>query len=704
MNARRTHLAAAARAAVLAAVVAVRAAPAAAQAQEAPPPARFERVTTIGGAVTGIVVEGARAYVSRGERVDVYDIGGPAPRPLGSSAPLGGVATVHDVAGTRLVASVRRGFGDAAEAQLVVLDVSGAQPAVAGELGAAVEGSAVAWEFGMAVVGARGVFFIPGPCDDCDVERPAELRLYDLGAFPVVETTSYALPAPPTDLALVDDWLVVSHDDGLMVLDVRAPLAPVAAGELALPWTRAVALRGSTALVLAPGGLHTVDLTDPHRPAVIATPRPVGGSDVVVDGRAAWLVDRSWRYPATGGVVHQIDLDDPAVAPAGFEVPDLRAAAAVDGRLIVAQGRHGLQTLAVVDGRDRYLESRWQARTVGAVAGLAVAGGLAVVTDADREVWTWDAARPAAPQPLGRVDAPGDDEAASDATAGGVAVHGGLAYVSTLGDPSGLGSSGGVTVVDIADPRAPAVVGGWATYDMPAAEENAVRSYALPTNPYGPAVAGGRLYLSGDTVPLTVLDVADPTAPAWRGRFGGGDAYLEAGGFALDGARAWLALRTEGVGLLDLARPASIALVDQVRLPGVTNDVARVGGTVLALTEVDDGVTRVGRAWVIDAASRTRGAAVTGVPGRRAAADGARFHLTDAGALATLDLADPDAPRIVAQLALDGGRPGDAPVVGRVGDVLWVGDGDLGLSIVRLVEGAAPRAPLYLPVAWSPRR
>jgi len=701
MNARHALVLAAALAA---AAIAAHVAPAAARAQETPSIARFERVASFGGAVTGVVVEGARAYVSRGERVDTYDLGGPVPRPLGSSAPLGGVATVHDIVGTRLVASVRRGFGDATVSRLVVLDVAGAQPVVAAELGEAVAGTTAEWEPGTAVAGERGVFVIFGPCDECDVERLPVLQLHDLRAFPAVETGTFALPAPPTDLALLDDWLVVADDDGLTILDVRTPLAPVVVGELALPWARAVTLRGGMALVLARGGLHTVDLTDPRAPAHIGTPRPVSGSDVVVDGRFAWLVERAWRYPAAGGLVHQIDLDDPSVAPAGFEVPDLRAAAAVDGRLIVAQGRHGLQTLAVVDGRDRYLESRWRARTVGAAAGIAAVGGLAIVTDADRELWVLDAARPAAPQPLGRADAPGDDEAASDATVGGVAVHGGLAYVSTLGDPSGLGSHGGVTVVDIADPRAPTVVGGWATYDMPAAEENAVRTYALPTNPYGPVAVDGRLYLPGGTVPLTVLDVADPTAPAWRARFGGDDPFLEAGGIALDGARAWLALRAEGVGLLDLARPASIALVDQVRLPGVTNDVARVGGTVLALTEVDDGTARIGRAWLIDAASRTRGGAVSGVPAGRATADGGRVYLTDAGEIAALDLSDAAAPRVVARLPLDGGRPGDAPVVGRVGDVLWVGDGDLGLSIVRLVESAAPRAPLYLPVAWSPRR
>lgn len=698
MNARHAVVLAAA----LTATVAAQAAPSPVRAQETPPPARFEHVARFGGAVTGVIVEDARAYASRGDRVDAYDLGGQVPRPLGSSAPLGGVVTVHDVFGTRLVASIRRGHGDAAAARLVVLDVAGAQPVMARDLGTTLEGTA--WELATAVASARGVFVIPGPCDDCDVERPAEVWLHDLGAFPAVETSRFALPAPPTDLALRDDWLVVSHDDGLMVLDVGAPLAPVVVGQLALPWTRALALRGSTALVLAKGGLHTVDLTDPRAPAVVGTPRPLSGSDIVVDGRAAWLAERTWRHPAARGIVQQIDLDDPAVDPAGFDLPDLRAIAAANGQLIAAQGRHGLQTLAVVDGRDRYLESRWRSRTVGAVAGIAAAGGLAVVTDADREVWVLDAARPAAPQPLGRVDAPGDDEAASDATVGGVAVRGGLAYVSTLGDPSGLGSHGGLTVVDIADPRAPTVVGGWATYDMPAAEEHAVRTYALPTNPFGPVADGGLLYLPGGTVPLTVLDVADPTAPAWRGRFGGDDPFLEAGGFALDGARAWLALRAGGVGVLDLARPPSIALVDQIRLPGLTTDVVRVGDTVLALTEVDGRVARVGRAWLIDAPSRTRGRVVTGVPAGRATVDGARAYLTDAGALAALDLSDADAPRIVARLALDGGRPGDAPVVGRVGDVLWVADGDLGLSIVRLVEGAAPRAPLYLPVAWSPRR
>ena len=179
-----------------------------------------------------------------------------------------------------------------------------------------------------------------------------------------------------------------------------------------------------------------------------------------------------------------------------------------------------------------------------------------------------------------------------------------------------------------------------------------------------------------------------------------------------------------GLGLLDVSDPTMQRLIDRIALPDSTRDVARIGGYVLASTV--DRVEAVpgddfpppptpgrGMLVVLDAATgRPLARLATDVPGDRLVVDGARVLLYGEGRIEAVDMRDPLRPVAVGAVwtgAADGTDGPEVRPLAVVGDTIWAGTGDLGVSIYRLTEGdpfdpPPPIAPLaYLPYGAVPR-
>jgi hypothetical protein len=136
----------------------------------------------------------------------------------------------------------------------------------------------------------------------------------------------------------------------------------------------------------------------------------------------------------------------------------------------------------------------------------------------------------------------------TEALALDVALAGRYAYLATGTDGPEVTGHGGVLVVDVANPTAPAVVGRWSSGDEP--DWLAVR--LVLDGPYAYVVGTTPDY---DAAPLYILDLGDRTEPALLGdanaQWWGGDGYPDL--TTADGY-VYVAADFEGLRVADLAR------------------------------------------------------------------------------------------------------------------------------------------------------
>ncbi|MFN8422611.1 MAG: hypothetical protein U0470_04195 [Anaerolineae bacterium] len=678
-------------------------------AAQAPLPAgemHFERLGSFGGAVTGIVADGTRAFVSRGERIDTFDVTEPgAPRFIATSEPLGGVATVVGAGGGRLLATVRSSVDGDVQERLVVFATDGARPEATGDLGVEVRGDRWVKAVEAAVTDGRTAFVAPGITDEAPPSRALQLR--DLRALPGVAAAAFEMPSPVSDLALDGRWLYAATADGLTVLDVGDPLAPVVAGTLALPYARSIALHGAQALVAAAGGIHRVDIADPSAPAVVDRFAALSGAEVVVAGRDAWVATYGGLYTGLMATLTHFDADQPGMRVVGYGVHDLRGMVAVGDRLLTAEGRTGFSSLAMVDGRDPYVEPRWHADVLGDVAGLAQEAGLAYAADGDSELWVLDPADPASPRPVGRVDAPGEAFAPPKVSLGGLAVRDRMAYVTYLSGTGHGRRRGG----DRRRRRRAGAGGAQRMGELRRAggrgagrpqlrgpderlRSDAARLHALPARPDGAADDAGRG--PSGRAPLArplrrARAVPQRRRPRARRRARLAGAEHGAGPRRRRARhrrrRPPDARRPHPAGGLDERRRGRWRPRDR-RRPGQRR---RRG----------DGRPPLDHRHGHPPARRQRGRRPRRPPdaGRRARVPDGRPRP------GRRRRRRPDGAAVLARLPLLGIRDDDGAVVRRVGDRLWVADGDVGIRIVRLAEGAEGEGrggAVYLP--WAGRR
>lgn len=323
--------------------------------------------------------------------------------------------------------------------------------------------------------------------------------------------------------------LVADPGRGLRVFDTDAMSSPIHAGRLDLTFDEVWAVDVDGGVVfLADHGLRLVDLDANSGPAIVGAYEL--DTPMVFDPTAGLVVEHDrvvWDVAAEAGAVAVLATEEGVL-----DVVDVSVA-----ERPVALGQLEIDNLA---------ESGWR---------LALSGSLAAaVGNAPDGLVLVDLSDPSHPIEAGRCSPSGRP---SD-----IAIRGDLAFVAVGPWPSEP-DRGGLDIVDISDPSAPAVV--------------STLAFDLPTL----AVAvDGNLAVAADTQELHVIDLSDPSAPIEIGALSGPFGFVS--GLALDGGSAWLSAVPGSAALIRFADPAHPSLVARSTWQPWTNPEGPVGGLGVA--------------------------------------------------------------------------------------------------------------------------
>jgi hypothetical protein len=293
----------------------------------------------------------------------------------------------------------------------------------------------------------------------------------------------------------IAEWTFPPSDfTGLHVIDVANPQSPAILASL--PWGGAtsspadLAISGSFAYISSNyfegGGLDVVDLADPYNPVIVGgLATSYGGGVTVANGLVFF----------SGGGLYALDAADPSAieivgwSSGGGGGNDLVA----DGGLIVGVTGYDESSGGFSIGdcsNPTSPEALGEVAMPGGARGAAVANGYADVACVGAGLQIIDGADPIDPRIVGSVDTPGEALA--------VAVSGSHAFVAD--------GAAGLQVVDIADPFAPAIVASLST-PCPA------MGLALASSAAGPLVCVKLSCPYPDPDHLLLVDIADPRAP-----------------------------------------------------------------------------------------------------------------------------------------------------------------------------------------------
>jgi hypothetical protein len=407
----------------------------------------LQLVSEIGGTLNTVVVEGHHAYVGAGRRLVVLDAFDPShPELVFQTDPLGGSVSAIFIQGDKVYATAGN---------------------------------------------ALYVFGISTPL----TQPPALVGVYEFIA-------GDELPYWATDVAVQGDYAYVtfrrgdwlSGGDGLLkVIDVSDPTAPTETGGYYLgSYATSLAVDGDYAYVCTRNGLTVVDVSDPSSPYKRGVSEDVlGGQDVAVSGNYAFVASASGDGFRVLSIVNpdnpqQVGSYKTNWSAYGVEVDTSRA--------YVSDTQGGLHILSIAtvanptrvgsydlsDNPDGDHLAAWY---------LAVAGDTAyVVIDRD-SLRVVDISDEENPSKLGSYETP-----VADPTA--VKVVDGTAYVTDY--------KHGLTILSLANPAAPQVVGVWEKDDP----------FLWPDDV---DVVGNYAYVLGDSA-LVVVDVSNRAAPLEVGR------------------------------------------------------------------------------------------------------------------------------------------------------------------------------------------
>jgi hypothetical protein len=204
-------------------------------------------------------------------------------------------------------------------------------------------------------------------------------------------------------------------------------------------------------------------------------------------------------------------------------------------------------TNVIVDGPNQMSATLPQRASYGTVAvAVQVLGGAASIANG----FTYVVPRGSGLQLAGQIGG----------AVSAVAVQGRYAYI---------GEGSGLTVVSVANPATPAVVG----------------RIPLPAVPADIAVSGSFAYVADDEGGLQIIDVTNPAAPSVRGFY---DTPSPAVNLAL-GGRAYVVVGNGGLQIIDVSNPAAPMLVGTFDTAGSANDVTIVASPNGVFAYVADG-------------------------------------------------------------------------------------------------------------------
>ncbi len=421
------------------------------------------------------------------------------------------------------------------------------------------------------------------------------------------------------DIATGPDLAYVAGGDTLFVLDTASGPAPTRMGQLALPGqAHAVAAQEGMLYLSGPaGGLQTVDAGDP------AAPTPVGSVDSppCLD----LLVGDGWLY-ASSDVVEMFELGDPSSpqSAGAVRLPDAQGAGlAWFGEMLIAAdgaaGLHGFENanfppaLATAEYRlpDGPMRAPAGARLPGsAVIDLAAAGDLVLLAPLAGPPLLVDVSDPENPGDVATVDI----------------IPPAVAVAMVPEGFCAIAADGGLSVVLLADPYSPELVGSCDTgvtaesctidgnylYVAAGVDGVVVADLSDPTQPVTVrlidtdgfaarvAVADGHAYVADGDAGLTVIDVSDPTTATVVGRL---DTDGTALGVAVSDFRAFVADDAGGFLIVDVSEPTNPRQLNWSQMPtgamdvAVANDLAYVTDRLMGVHVADVGPSDWGR-WI----------------------------------------------------------------------------------------------------------
>jgi hypothetical protein len=319
-------------------------------------------------------------------------------------------------------------------------------------------------------------------------------------------------------IVLRDDYAYIANNlGGLQIVDISDPRAPRLVQEIPLPtYSRGVALLGQTALVttlspyLVAGGLHAIDILDPHESVYL------GATDLATP---VWDPDaRPWRLEASGDLVFSTLLGHPG------QLQIYRARLPVPA---TSRSRLDIVSNLIPPYQSWGGQPAWP-------TGIAFSGDHAVVASHLGNIQIADFSDPENPILVGEVTGSGES--------GDVVIVGEIAYVA--GSQSGLINAPGadIQIVDISDPTSPQLLG----------------SPDLPGRVAGLAVSASYLLAATGYDGLQVLDISDPGTPVLTAALpSDGPASAVA---ASDGL-IYLADGADGVRILELSANGDLELL-----------------------------------------------------------------------------------------------------------------------------------------------
>ncbi len=343
---------------------------------------------------------------------------------------------------------------------------------------------------------------------------------------------------PVQEMVVVGNLGYVARGAGLVILDLTDPADMVELGSIDLAGlVHSLAVKDSYALlgIDEPRGMSIVDVSDPGNPTLVRAGIDLGRGfpfeiHLSGDGSAAYL-DRGTSFRQAEIPVILDVTDPPSIvdSPTTFPIPG-----------------------------------------AGNIYTMTVSAGRLYIIDGSPELSIFDiSVDPFAPVLLGTADL---------FSVGGyptaVAVDGDFAYVTGWAGAT-VGTTARLTIVNVANPTAPFVNGGFT--DL--------------FKPMDVTVSAGIAYVADFTSKgMAVLDVSDPTTPTLLSTFrpGGGGLFPNSTGggpptrgVVLSGSTAYALDDGEGVVAVDLANPANPIHLGTWRSPAWPREMARVGDFLL---------------------------------------------------------------------------------------------------------------------------
>lgn len=498
-------------------------------------PQELGRVT-LAEEVRDISVAGNFAYVTFGGTLQVLDVSGSSPVPLGAYQTPGDAYGVSVVGAVAYVAADYQGG-------LQIIDVSNpVQPVRIGMYDTPGYARDVAVLNGIAYVADAGVQSSSSALRIIDVVRPN--APVSLGSYTVYD---YSAPA----VAISGSTALISNGNEVTLIDVSSPAAPVERGSYTV-WqvggAQGIAVTGNLAyLAYATKGLEIVDISNP------ATPVRRGGYDTAGSALAVSVVGNMAYVADDSNGLEAISISNPASPTrlGGYGRGGNVVSAAVAGNRAYVASRDGaFEILDITNPSLPVLLGSWDG--LGDAQDISVSGNIACVADSSSGLQVFNVSNPASPTRVSNY-IPG-----APAVVTAVALAGSRAYISSFGR---------IRALDLSNPASPVLLG-----------EHITDGYARQIK-----VVGDLVYVANDSSGMHIIDFSNPASPVAAGTSDVDG--VSVWGLDVVGTTAYLGCDLEGIHVVDASSPATPVLLGAAETSGyarhmaVSGDLAHAAGS-----------------------------------------------------------------------------------------------------------------------------